>query len=214
MEAAKIHLKTLFFAVLSILIIEIFGRILGNSGISTLSTIGLLRIMEIGVLTGIVIFFEGGLSVIGVHTASILNGIRKGVLWSLAFGLFVALLALVLFAVGIDPLPYVKIRLPDHSRAIFLFFIVGGIIAPVAEEFFFRGIIFTFFRRWGFLFSLCFTSIIFAALHLVASGIPVVQLVGGILFAVAFEVEKNLFAPTVIHISGNLAIFSISLISF
>jgi hypothetical protein len=37
--------------------------------------------------------------------------------------------------------------------------------------------------------------------------------VGGVLFAAAYEKEKNLLVPVTIHCLGNLAIFSLSLIS-
>jgi len=204
----------MLWAVFTILFIEVSGATLNIPGISTLSAIGLLRLLEIGSLLAIVLLIEGNLCSVGVHAATIFSGIRKGVLWSMAFGLVVAVLALALLALGKNPLLFVKMELPDHPRTILLLFVVGGVIAPVAEEFFFRGIIFTFFRRWGFWFALCLTSIIFACLHLASSGIPVVQLVGGVLFAAAFEIEKNLLAPMVIHIMGNLAIFSISHILF
>jgi hypothetical protein len=39
------------------------------------------------------------------------------------------------------------------------------------------------------------------------------QAVGGILFAVAYEVERSLLVPITIHVLGNLAIFSLSLFS-
>jgi len=42
--------------------------------------------------------------------------------------------------------------------------------------------------------------------------IPLPQIVGGILFAAAYEKEKNLMVPITIHVLGNMAIFSISLI--
>ena len=42
--------------------------------------------------------------------------------------------------------------------------------------------------------------------------IPVTQVVGGLLFAVAYEVEKNLMVPITIHILGNMALFTLSLV--
>jgi hypothetical protein len=39
--------------------------------------------------------------------------------------------------------------------------------------------------------------------------IPIPQIVGGLLFALSYEVEKNLMVPIIIHMSGNLAIFSL-----
>jgi membrane protease YdiL (CAAX protease family) len=35
-------------------------------------------------------------------------------------------------------------------------------------------------------------------------------MIGGILFAVSYEVEKNLLVPITIHSLGNLAIFTIA----
>jgi hypothetical protein len=37
-------------------------------------------------------------------------------------------------------------------------------------------------------------------------------MIGGILFAVAYELEKNLLVPIIIHVLGNLAIFVLALI--
>ena len=37
-------------------------------------------------------------------------------------------------------------------------------------------------------------------------------MIGGILFAVAYEMEKNLLVPITIHVLGNLAIFTLALI--
>ena len=40
-------------------------------------------------------------------------------------------------------------------------------------------------------------------------GVQVTQLVGGILFAVAYEVEGSLMTPIVIHVLGNMGIFAV-----
>jgi hypothetical protein len=44
-------------------------------------------------------------------------------------------------------------------------------------------------------------------------GVFVHQVVGGIVFAVAYEVEGSLLVPITIHVLGNMAIFTLSLIS-
>jgi len=43
-------------------------------------------------------------------------------------------------------------------------------------------------------------------------GIPLTQAVGGILFALTYEKERNLMAPITLHVLGNSAIFALSLI--
>jgi membrane protease YdiL (CAAX protease family) len=93
-----------------------------------------------------------------------------------------------------------------------LFVLIGGVLSPVTEEIFFRGILYGFFRRWGVFIALVLSTGIFLLAHPLRSGIPVPQLVGGILFAVAYEVEGCLMVPITIHCLGNLSIFSISLV--
>jgi len=44
-------------------------------------------------------------------------------------------------------------------------------------------------------------------------GIPLPQVVGGLVFAVAYEIEESLMVPIIIHVLGNLAIFTLSLMS-
>ena len=51
----------------------------------------------------------------------------------------------------------------------------------------------------------------FVAMHLPA-GLPVTQVVGGLVFALAYEYSGSLLAPILIHALGNLAIFSLALL--
>jgi membrane protease YdiL (CAAX protease family) len=87
-------------------------------------------------------------------------------------------------------------------------FLVGGLIAPVAEELFFRGILYGFFRQWGLLFAILSSTMIFVLAH---PGASYVQITGGIIFAISYEKEKNLIVPITIHSLGNLSLFSLSL---
>jgi hypothetical protein len=69
-----------------------------------------------------------------------------------------------------------------------------------------------FFRRWGILAALIPTTVIFTLAHPVCSHISATRIVGGIIFAVAYEMEASLMVPITIHILGNMAIFTLSLI--
>jgi membrane protease YdiL (CAAX protease family) len=102
--------------------------------------------------------------------------------------------------------------LPRRQSDILIFFLVGGIVAPVAEEVFFRGILYGFFRRWGVVVALVLSTAFFVLPHLGSHGLPITQIVGGVLFAIAYEIEGNLMTPITIHSLGNLAIFTISLL--
>jgi len=78
---------------------------------------------------------------------------------------------------------------------------------PVAEEIFFRGILYGFFRRWGAVAAVVLSTVIFVLAHPIFPGIPLPQVVGGVVFAVAYEVEGSLMVPITIHALGNMAIF-------
>ena len=86
---------------------------------------------------------------------------------------------------------------------------VGSLIAPIAEEIYFRGLVYGYLRRWGPIVAILGSTLLFVVIHPNLQNLPFPQIVGGLLFATAYEVEKNLMVPIVIHISGNLALFSL-----
>jgi hypothetical protein len=114
---------------------------------------------------------------------------------------------------GHDPLQLIKTSLPRRQTDILIFFLVGGIVAPVAEEVFFRGILYGFFKRWGVVVAIVLSTALFVLPHLRGHGLPITQIVGGVLFAIAYEVEGSLMTPITIHALANLTIFSISLMT-
>ena len=103
-----------------------------------------------------------------------------------------------------------QVQLPDDSRSLVAFFLTGALVAPLAEEIFFRGILYGFFRRWGISVAIISSTLLFVLSHTSSNTLPVTQLIGGILFAVSYEVEKNLLVPITIHTLGNLAIFTLA----
>ena len=142
----------------------------------------------------------------------IFPGLKRGVVWSAGFGLLVLLGGVLLYVMGINPLSLIYTPLPADSGHILLVFIVGGIIAPIMEEIFFRGVLYRFLRRWGALTAILLSTLAFVLAHPVFPDVPITQIVGGLLFALAYEIEKNLVAPITIHSLGNMAIFGLSLI--
>ena len=67
-------------------------------------------------------------------------------------------------------------------------------------------------RRWGMPVALVLSTFLFVLPHLGSSGLPITQMIGGILFAAAYEIEGSLIVPIMIHAFGNMAIFSFSLL--
>ena len=151
----------------------------------------------------------GGLAAIGFDSQHLRQGIKTGLLWSAGFAVFAGVLLGGLLLVGQDPIKIIHTPLPKSVAHTALFFFVGGMIGPVFEEIAFRGIIFGYLRRWGVSAAVLLSTALFAAVHLPT--IPITQVVGGMVFALAYHASKSLVAPIVIHMLGNLAIFAISL---
>ena len=213
METEKIKLNTVIISILVIAVIEIIARMLINSNfIDSLTGLGLARLVEIFFLLVVVTVREKGLSAIGLKASGTYRGFIKGLIWAVSFGLAAGVILFIIDLLGIKMRPLFQMQLPFGSRQLTAFFLVGAIIAPIAEEIFFRGILYGFFRKWGIPAAIILSTLLFVLSHSLGRTVPVTQIVGGILFAVAYEVEKNLFVPITIHILGNLAIFTLSLI--
>ncbi len=213
METDRIKVTTLLVSIAAVVIIEVVARSSASGDACNLLLIlGVVRLLETIVVLLIVFMLEGGVSRAGLSISGIGLGLRRGFIWSAGFGIVVLFAAAVLFAFGIQPVALVHTPLPAGQGELILFFIVGGIISPVAEELFFRGIVYGFVRRWGVIAAVTLSTLAFVLAHPTGSGIPLPQITGGVLFAAAYEKEGNLLVPITIHILGNIAIFSLSLI--
>jgi hypothetical protein len=167
------------------------------------------RLSEILAVCALGIHQTGGLGVLGLEAATLQSGLKTGLIWSAGFAAAAALLFAALYLTGQHPLALIRTPLPTQTSQRVLFFIVGGVVAPVAEEIVFRGVIFSYLRRWGLPTAVLVSTALFAGLHLPA--VPVTQVVGGMVFAIAYHVSGSLMTPILIHSLGNLAIFGLSL---
>jgi membrane protease YdiL (CAAX protease family) len=213
-ESDKIEIALLAIIIAVVACIEAIARCMLLMGpYHPMIIMGIARITGIVLIVLIVLVRGRGLSSIGLSPPQIIPGLKKGLLWSALLGAVTLLVFVTLYVTGTDPLALIRTDLPSGRKDIILFFAVGAVIAPVAEEVFFRGVLYGFFRRWGVLVALVISTVLFVMVHPIGSGIPWPQIVGGILFAAAYETTGSLTAPMVIHILGNLAIFTLSLIS-
>ena len=198
-------------SILGIAAIEIIARMLINENlIAPMIGLGLARLAEIIFLLTIIKIREKRLSIIGLKSTGIYQGLKKGLIWAISFGAGAGLVFFILYFAGINVSALFQMQLPSESRKFIPFFIVGALIAPIAEEIFFRGILYGFFRRWGIPVAIIISTLLFVLSHTSGATIPLTQLIGGILFAVSYEVEKNLLVPITIHSLGNLAIFTLA----
>ncbi len=214
MEANKITLKTLAMSIAAVFAMEtVFRLVISGQAGSHLPALGITRCIQTIFLLFIARRFEKNPTAIGLSREKILPGLTRGSIWSVCFGIAAGVLFSVLFAAGINPLKLVRTPLPSAPWQIFMFFLVGGVIGPVWEEIFFRGIIFGFFRRWGFYTAILVSTVLFVLPHYDGRHLPLTQIVGGIVFAIAYEREKSLMVPITIHCLGNIGIFSLTFFS-
>jgi membrane protease YdiL (CAAX protease family) len=213
MEANKIKINTIIISILVIAAIEIIVRLVINQNlVAPLIGLGLARLAEIIFLLTLVKISEKGFSVIGLTSANVYKGFKKGFIWAVIFGVAAGVVLFIIYLLGINVPALFQMQLPAKNRNIFAFFLIGAFFGPLAEEIFFRGILYGFFRRWGIPAAVILSTLLFVLSHTSGPAIPVTQLIGGILFAVAYEIEKNLLVPIIIHVLGNLAIFTLALI--
>jgi len=208
-EAKQIQVKTLALSIAAVALVEA-GLVFSKATFNPLLRLFLARLLELGLIVWMINLAEGSVTSIGLDRARWLPGLIRGLLWSAGFGALSGIVFAVLFMAEINPLALFGTSLPKSLVDLFLFFFVGGIVAPVTEEVFFRGVLYGFLRRQGIVAALVLSTTAFALTHGLGHGLPATQVVGGILFAAAYEIEKNLVVPITIHCLGNLAIFALS----
>jgi uncharacterized protein len=195
----------------AVLVLEALAPVvLGRLALSPMVALGGLRCLQIGLLLVLLHRSGAGWRVVGLDRDRWTIGWRWGLSGAALFAALAFGGGIVLVLLGIDPLRPIHTPLPAATLERCLYFLVGGGIAPIAEELLFRGFIYTYCRRWGIFAALAFSTTIFAALHL--PGLPLTQIVGGVVFALVYEASGSLVAPVLIHGLGNLAIFTLSLI--
>lgn len=88
-----------------------------------------------------------------------------------------------------------------------VFILVIGIIGPVIEEIYFRGILFGWFRKyfkpWV---GIIVTSTIFGLLHYKSVLTIIAAFVYGLMFSWLYEREKSLVYPIALHMAVNIAV--------
>jgi len=203
--------KLLLYSVLVIVLCELTASFF-NGVISPIAAISITRSVQTVLLVIVLRLNTGWIELAGLSKQNLGKGIKTGIAWSAVFGCCVIITGLILYWTGINPLRLIQINIRFKGVDLFLFFLAGGLIAPVSEEIFFRGILYSILKKFGLVAALVSSTLIFAFFHSNTGVFPVVQIIGGLIFALSFEYSKSLAAPIIIHSLGNLAIFSISFI--
>ncbi len=192
METREINLERLAKTLCGILILEsvlFYGTTLFTA--DRWLVLGSIRFMEI-----LFLLYQRPL------TEPIWQGVFSGIKWSIIFGICCLLAGIIFRYPFINLTPILQFELPGLDLS---FLIVGVFLSPIAEEIFFRGILYQYMRRWGRPVAVVLSTLIFALVHF--PGINLFHFVGGLLFVIVYEKEKNLMTPIIVHILGNLGVF-------
>ncbi len=206
MDSQKLHQIKLFSLIRATFIVLISELVL-------LKILNIFLLPILATLTVRIIQIVFLLYIFKPNKNNLKQGIKTGLLWSIIFGIIALVLYYVFILIDINLQRHLTITLPQNNVEILLFFITAGFIAPIAEEIFFRGFIYTYFRKYSFILALILSTALFAMPHFQLSTFPIIPIIGGIVFAISYEYSKSLAAPIIIHVSGNLAIFTVSFLN-
>ena len=195
----------LAITLIGILALELFA--MGIPIANLLIITGSVRVLQAFFILYMISHFAGKVHIPGLNRSTWIKGIARGLGWSAVFGLFALSAGALMFVAGINPFDMITIRLPADNVQLVLFFLVAGCIGPFAEELFFRGVVYGFLRKYGIFAAITGSTVLFVLAHSVG-GIALTHLIGGLVFAAAYEHEKNILVPITIHVMGNLALFS------
>ena len=148
-------------------------------------------------------------------------GLKRGHLWqNILLGFVVGGLLLSL-GFALDPVLNAQLKpyLGDNvfsqlfregvSRAPVVFFLLGGAVAPITEEVFFRGYAYPAFRnRFRVKGGLVLSSLLFVLLHLNPWDFVGITM-AGIILAALFQKTGSLVSPMMAHAVNNVVIFSL-----
>lgn len=91
----------------------------------------------------------------------------------------------------------------NSLQDILALFLCVALVAPVTEEFAFRGVTVAVMRRWGDWAAVLFSAIIFALAHFSFQALPVV-FTGGLVMALLYVWTRNIWINICIHFLNNV----------
>jgi membrane protease YdiL (CAAX protease family) len=102
------------------------------------------------------------------------------------------------------------LKFPAGSpAAIVLYFLAVCIVAPITEEFIFRGVALNVFKRYGTRFAIVASALFFGLFHANLYQTPYAIVIGIVLAYVAVETQ-SIIPSTIIHFVNNAASFTLS----
>ncbi|OLC29753.1 MAG: hypothetical protein AUH31_06125 [Armatimonadetes bacterium 13_1_40CM_64_14] len=95
------------------------------------------------------------------------------------------------------------LRTPRSLLEVVWLLVLLCVLVPIGEEVFFRGFIYNTLRRWGWVWAVILSSVLFAAVHLqIVHFLPILLL--GVVLAVLYQRTGSLVASMAVHGVNNL----------
>ncbi|HET7269757.1 MAG TPA: type II CAAX endopeptidase family protein [Rubrobacter sp.] len=208
-------LDVLLIIIIYLLISVLAGAAVGLLGFDLLSIAGQLLILTVSAVAamagvGSVVLARGHLSAASVGLRSVsarwlLIGAGLGLLgWFLTRGVVLA----YFWITGDTTNPQAGLVNAAQGTLVqfALTLLVAGLVVPFGEELLFRGVLYTWLRRWGVTVAMVFSALIFGLNH----GINVVfpaTVVLGLLLALAYERSRSIWPGVVGHVLYNFLVF-------
>jgi len=124
MEAEQVQTKALITSIGIIIAVECAMRlVLPKQPFDSIIALGAARLLEVTLVILFLMIWGQGISSIGLVTSEMVAGFKKGLIWSVGFGIVVLLVFAVLYMAGINIMALIHARLPKEPRNIVLFFL-------------------------------------------------------------------------------------------
>jgi len=192
-----------------------FFQSLVFSGFSSMPLSWFLIVNAFFQVSAILILYEFGFKKLSFQKTELIRKLKKSFLPSLkiysgilplfSLAVFLTLFLSKMWGVSVKPQMVVSLMLKERNpQIITLLAIEIVILAPLAEEMFFRGFLYRFLRgRFSFILSAVVSSAVFSLLHYnISSFLGIFVL--GLCFAYIYEKKQSLVYPVILHFLHNL----------
>jgi uncharacterized protein len=202
----------LVLQVLGVILVLVLGNVEPSSVDETLLIVAVVALSTL-LSVGLTVAFrwQPSFSSIGLRSVSwrwLLAGTSIGLLgWAANVGISFAYVWLT--GDASNPQEPLVNAAQESTLQFTLMLMLGALVVPLAEELLFRGILYTWLRRWGVAVAVGVSAIVFGLFHGVSVVLPAAILLG-VLTALIYEKSGSLWPAVMVHVANNAIVFAIA----
>ena len=202
----------LVLQILGVILVSVLGNVEPSSVEETLLIVAVVALSTL-LSVGLTVAFRWRLSFssIGLRSVSwrwLLAGTGIGLLgWAANVGISFAYVWLT--GDASNPQEPLVNAAQESTLQFTLMLMLGALAVPLAEELLFRGILYTWLRRWGVAVAVGVSAIVFGLFHGVSVVLPVAVLLG-VLTALIYEKSGSIWPAVMVHVANNAIVFAIA----